>query len=186
MWRFLLISFAVLGWTFYELSGGADYAPAPNSLQAQGDPDRPEVPAPGEATPRAAPTHAGKEAVMTEPGAAEATAEALPVTLATPRTAPADRARPDQGAEGDASAIDAAIAAAMGEAPADAATRRRVKDGSVDLREGPGLSFDTVTRLSRGTEVAVVEDPGHGWLKVRLADGYRTGWLAEWLVTAPE
>jgi hypothetical protein len=33
MWRFILISFGFLGFAFYELSGGADYAPAPNSLQ---------------------------------------------------------------------------------------------------------------------------------------------------------
>ena len=33
MWRFMLLTFAFLGWSFYELSGGADYAPAPESLQ---------------------------------------------------------------------------------------------------------------------------------------------------------
>ena len=33
MWRFILISFGVLGFAFYELSGGADYAPSANSLQ---------------------------------------------------------------------------------------------------------------------------------------------------------
>lgn len=33
MWRFILISFGFLGFAFYELSGGADYAPSPDSLQ---------------------------------------------------------------------------------------------------------------------------------------------------------
>ncbi|HEY9040255.1 MAG TPA: SH3 domain-containing protein [Roseovarius sp.] len=33
MWRFILICFGFLGFAFYELSGGADYKPAPNSLQ---------------------------------------------------------------------------------------------------------------------------------------------------------
>ncbi|MCZ4353221.1 SH3 domain-containing protein [Roseovarius aestuarii] len=33
MWRFVLISFGVLSFAFYELSGGSDYAPAQNSLQ---------------------------------------------------------------------------------------------------------------------------------------------------------
>ncbi|SEK43238.1 SH3 domain-containing protein [Roseovarius nanhaiticus] len=33
MWRFIMVSFAFLGLAFYEVSGGADYAPAPNSLQ---------------------------------------------------------------------------------------------------------------------------------------------------------
>ena len=33
MWRFILISFGFLGFAFYEASGGADYAPSPDSLQ---------------------------------------------------------------------------------------------------------------------------------------------------------
>ncbi|MEB8389416.1 SH3 domain-containing protein [Rhodobacteraceae bacterium KMM 6894] len=33
MWRFILISFGFLGFAFYQLSGGADYAPSSNSLQ---------------------------------------------------------------------------------------------------------------------------------------------------------
>ncbi len=33
MWRFILISFGFLGFAFYQASGGADYAPAPDSLQ---------------------------------------------------------------------------------------------------------------------------------------------------------
>ena len=35
MWRFLVVCFAFLGVSFYVLSGGASYEPAPNSLQAQ-------------------------------------------------------------------------------------------------------------------------------------------------------
>ncbi len=33
MWRLILISFGFLGFAFYEASGGADYAPDPDSLQ---------------------------------------------------------------------------------------------------------------------------------------------------------
>jgi len=33
MWRFVVVSFAFLGFAFYEASGGSDYAPAPGSLQ---------------------------------------------------------------------------------------------------------------------------------------------------------
>jgi len=35
MWRFMLVTFVFLGWGFYEMSGGADYRPAPNSIQAR-------------------------------------------------------------------------------------------------------------------------------------------------------
>ncbi|MDX1786182.1 MAG: SH3 domain-containing protein [Roseovarius sp.] len=33
MWRFMLLTFAFLGFAFYQLSGGADYAPRADSLQ---------------------------------------------------------------------------------------------------------------------------------------------------------
>lgn len=35
MWRFMLLSFAFLGWAFFEMSGGADYRPSANSIQAR-------------------------------------------------------------------------------------------------------------------------------------------------------
>lgn len=34
MWRFILATFAILGWSFYTLSGGADYQPREGSRQA--------------------------------------------------------------------------------------------------------------------------------------------------------
>ncbi len=40
MWRFILVSFAFLGWSFYELSGGSDYAPRADSLQVHWDNNR--------------------------------------------------------------------------------------------------------------------------------------------------
>jgi len=42
MWRFVLVSFVFLGWAFYEMSGGADYRPAPGSLQADATRHSPE------------------------------------------------------------------------------------------------------------------------------------------------
>lgn len=199
MWRFLVISFAVLALTFYELSGGAGYEPAPNSIQARADLVRPKArpetgpPAPG------AQTLAEVEALMDQLNEAETKTEQVSVTLATARTdgigiLAGEASRPkaelleledvSPKPETDAS-IESAIAAAIGEARFEDEQLRWVKEGMVDLRTGPGLSFDTVTRLTKGTEVAVVEDPGHGWLKVQLVDGYQSGWLAEWLVTRP-
>ena len=47
MWRFVLVSFVALGWSFYVLSGGADYEPVENSIQVQSQIERPD-PAPAE------------------------------------------------------------------------------------------------------------------------------------------
>lgn len=41
MWRFILVTFAFLGFAFWEMSGGADYTPRDNSIQARAN--APEV-----------------------------------------------------------------------------------------------------------------------------------------------
>lgn len=208
MWRLVVIGFIVLGWSFYELSGGADYTPVENSIQAQ---SRLTAPPPALESPqaraeeeRARRTVAEVEATMGRMGQAEEDAERLTTTLASVRRdvasiiqSEAERPKaellelelPESVSRAPASGnpdIDAAIAAAMGEAVIEPDQLRWVKETVVDLRAGPGLSFDKVAQVTKGTEVAVLEDPGHGWLNVRVTDSYQTGWLAEWLVMEPQ
>lgn len=197
MWRLVLVSFAALAVTFYELSGGSDYAPAPNSIQARADLVRPKA-RPEPANPgRRARTLARVEAAMDGPDQPLAGTAALSVTLASARGGAQGRVEDGAGQSRAAApalastdqadpSIAAAIAAALGEAPIDPAQIRQIKEGLVDLRRGPGLSFARVATIPRGTRVGILQDPGHGWLKVRLIDGYETGWLAEWLLTAPQ
>lgn len=203
MWRFVLVSFVALGWSFYVLSGGADYEPVENSIQVQSQIERPD-PAPAETRQetmnRQLQTLAQVEAVMNGMEETEAETEELSVTLAATRTdgpgiieAEANRPKAelltmnisDRSFESQES-IDAAVASALGDPSVDPSQLRWVKEGMVDLRSGPGLTFDRVAQITKGTEVAVLEDPGHGWLNVRIVDSYETGWLAEWLVTEPE
>ena len=204
MWRFVLVSFVALGWSFYVLSGGADYAPVENSIQVQSKIEKPE-PEPEEDTRQAdlnrqLQTLAQVEAMMDGMEETEAETEELSVTLAATRSdglgvIEAEASRPkaellqmnidDRNFETQES-IDAAVSAALGDPSVDPSQLRWVKEGMVDLRSGPGLTFDRVAQVTKGTEVAVLEDPGHGWLNVRIVDSYETGWLAEWLVTEPE
>ncbi len=214
MKRFVVLSFVFLGFAFYVLSGGSEYEPVPNSLQAQAKlppEDRIGYRAPAEpdAQPESARTLAEVEAVIDGLSETEANTEELSLTLATARSdatglleAEANRPKaelltmdlpeetfeieirtePDETEE----AIDAAVAAALGEITFDDSQIRWVKETIIDLRTGPGLSFDRVTQVTKGTEVAILEDPGHGWLNVQLVDGFQTGWVAEWLLMKPE
>ena len=204
MWRFVVVCFFALGWLFYELSGGADYEPSPNSLQVRAELVRPKArPQPQQSTRRER-TLAQVEATMGQLEQAQAKTEKLSVTLAATRTdglsiieaettrpkaellalkLPPRQQAPDTATD---TAIDAAITSALGMPPADPARLRWVKQTVVALRSGPGLTFDNVAQIAKGTEVAILEDPGHGWLKVQVSGGYQTGWLAEWLLTAPQ
>lgn len=213
MWRFIVTSFALLGLAFYVLSGGADYEPAPGSLQAMADRPQPQ----GRTAPeRPAPPSrslAEIEATMDNLRRTEAKTETeeLPVTLAATRmdgagliAAEANRPKgellsldlPDDPmtmtrdiavdtlAEGNG--VESALAVALGQPRYESSDLRWVGETMVDLRAGPGLSFDTVTRITKGTEVVVIEDPGHGWLKVQVTGDYQTGWVAEWLLVEPD
>jgi hypothetical protein len=60
---------------------------------------------------------------------------------------------------------------------------RRVAGNSVNLRTGPGTAFGAITSLARGTEVIVLRDPGTGWIKLRVPETGRIGWMADRLLT---
>lgn len=216
MWRFVVICLAFLGVAFYTLSGGASYEPVPNSIQAQAKlaPEdrinyRPpaETDAAEDAARETARTIAQVDSSFENLSAAEDEAEQLSLTLASVATgaagifeAEANRPKaellmmdlPETGfevrtaADEANDAIDAAVAAALGEVTFDPSQIRWVKDNIIDVRAGPGLSFERVTQISKGAEVAILEDPGHGWLNVQVVDGFDTGWVAEWLLTEPE
>ncbi len=54
----------------------------------------------------------------------------------------------------------------------------------VNMRSGPGTGYAVLTRLGKGDSVEVLSDTGDGWLKLRVVDTDRIGWMADFLVTA--
>jgi len=199
MWRFVLISFIGLGFAFYELSGGSDYAPAPNSIQVHAKLIRPVARPEPRAPDRQARTVAQIEAMMDGTDQPDEETERISASLAAASAAAAsvieaEASRPKAelleldltGRVGSGGTIDDAIAAALGGTVPDPARLRWIKEPMVELRGGPGLSFDAVARVTKGTEVTVLDDPGYGWLNVRVTENNQTGWLAEWLLTAPQ
>ena len=59
---------------------------------------------------------------------------------------------------------------------------RKVKSSRVNMRQGPGKKFNVVAKLTRGTEVEVIRDNGDGWVKLRVLDSGRVGWMADFLL----
>lgn len=202
MWRFIIVSFAFLGWSFYELSGGSDYRPSANSIQARAllDNQRP-VARPLrvnviELARNGAPRHEvevtrtitslhdlgltmGEKVVVTLASAAEDVKPApIAVSLPTARvTTPA--VIPDTPEV----AMPVQEAVLEGETLAPALDMRQVSGNSVNLRTGPGTGFGRIASLKRGTEVIVLNDPGEGWIKLRVVETGRIGWMAETLLT---
>ena len=51
------------------------------------------------------------------------------------------------------------------------------------MRTGPGTNFSVMAQLRRGDSVEVLRE-SEGWLKLRVVESNRIGWMADFLVTA--
>lgn len=159
MARFITLTFLLLGWSFYEASGGAEFTGTADA--SHGAPllvgslhDVPEH----------------RLAHLTGTAAGAALADAAPDPLPVEVVA---RAHMD---------FDAPLGPVLATLPADAPVleapidMRAVDGGRVNMRSGPGTGHGVVAVLSRGDRTEVLEEDG-GWVRVRAADG-TAGWMS--------
>ncbi len=174
MGRFIIVTFLLLGWGFFELSGGMDFqAPAQkekplNALLEQVAEEERTVVARAEQTPATA------EII----GRAQAEEDRAQVTLASFSAADTSLATVLGAAAQTVTAESEAI-----EAAAVVADIRAVSGSRVNMRNGPGTNHQVLSQLLRGTEAEVLQEPGNGWVKIRVIDGGRIGWMAARLMT---
>lgn len=187
MKRFILLTFAFLGWAWYEMSGGADFhagstlASNEISEEVTGTEPRPEV-ARADTSALSLPRPAAKPAVG--------------ISLTSARRVPAsgDKVATLDAAvvKTDAAPADASLAKLLDEtlppeedSPTaadpqdDGPDLRRVTGSRVNLRNGPGTGFSVVTQLVAGDPVHVLSDPGDGWVKLRSVRNERIGWMSD-------
>lgn len=193
MARFILVTFAFLGWAFYEMSGGNEFEPASARLtNIKVDPLKPvEEPALADASKldgledqvtRVALNLNSVEDVLSGTGP-------RPAKLPQQTTEAVYENVPQQGESvaiiqslvdgADASNV-VQVSAAADDAPYDV---RSVSANRVNVRGGPGTDYNVVSRLVRGDEVEILEDSGNGWVLMRPMGGGETGWMADFLLT---
>lgn len=206
MVRFIVLTFALLGVVFYEMSGGADFEPASARLtDIRKDPLKPARFAERDPV-------ADLEANVTRVALNLTTVEDVLTGGATQPArnveplSPAPEARIEQVAfpaprnneiaaiipslvEGADSTTFGQFATINVEAGTDAgptqtsADIRSVTGTRVNVRGGPGTDFNVVTGLVLGDEVEVLEDTGTGWVQTRPLDGGPIGWVADFLLS---
>lgn len=178
MSRFILLSFAFLGWGFYEISGGADFKPAPRQEVKITTPDtivttvqpasKPNTPG-GETI-----LVASNDPVVPVPTVKRDLTQLLSKPTPTPvvQSSLADPATPSALTE--PKPAPEPIAAPV-EPPRDL---REVRPSRVNMRGGPGTQFGVLAKVSRGQQVVVLREPGNGWAKLRVVETGRIGWIA--------
>ena len=155
MLRFMTASFLLLGWTFYEASGGAEFAPPASAAS----------PAPVIATSRNDPRLLEAEfaSVRTEEAAPRAIPDPMPVEIVS-------RAVTDLGP------VAALPAAPETIAPQDTRAVFEVTGNGVNMRSGPGTSHGVIATLPLGAKADVIGSEGN-WNNIRLPDGTE-GWMS--------
>lgn len=197
MWRLMTATFAFLGWSFYALSGGGDYQPREGSRQAEALRQKADTVTGPSATATLAqdkidtvildavsmnrtdiaPGGLGglTEDMTARPIAASADGQADEVIR---WTATLNLAQPAATAPLDQ--IIATSAPAQQDVVRDI---RRITGDVVNFRSGPGTRYGVIGKLSRGTEVEVLETFDNGWLRMRAIDSDTVGWVIGSLVS---
>ena len=205
MWRFIIMTFAFLGWSFYEISGGADYQPREGSRQAvalQVEAERklaalsPNTMASMSPAPNAS-DNANVTRNLIDLTAIPAVTDrpAQPVRLSSQDLPSADTLADavDKRVANLSLAQPAAFAQAAGMAPVspenlpqpaqDPRDLRHITGTSVNMRTGPGTRFGVLARVTRDTQVEVLETYENGWLRLRVIDSSKVGWVSSKLVS---
>ncbi|MFW2544383.1 SH3 domain-containing protein [Primorskyibacter sp. 2E107] len=195
MYRVMVVTFGVLGWAWYELSGGSAYEPGTQSVAFLAPPTTFEEAAPArtervaQVITRSAPVseimaRPEPEVTRTAGMGTAGLADVSNLSLDLSRVAPGepDTAGDDETVQLIVTTLRDTAMAPVSEAVTRVASSidyRRVRGGVVNLRSGPGTTFDVVTQLFEGEEVEVMRDDGTGWVKLRaMAGNNEIGWMS--------
>jgi hypothetical protein len=207
MWRLMTATFAFLGWSFYTLSGGADYQPREGSRQAEALRQNAET-----GTPTSADAILAQDKIDTlvlgsvsmnssdlPPsgiGGLPEEMDARPISVSADAqsdnvirwTATLNLAKPAQLQPPAQSAVITEASAPTNTNPVRSveirqADLRKISGSNVNYRTGPGTKFGVLGKLPRSTKIEVLESFDNGWLRIRVVDSNRVGWVSGALVS---
>ncbi|MFT4960800.1 MAG: hypothetical protein ACI92Z_001885 [Paracoccaceae bacterium] len=203
--KFVFLSFIFMGWVFFELSGGGDFKPPVNPALTGSASTPLALPEPDEpinivttalvlpARTVVASAVMARDSERDEPAILVDLTETPPVTLVSLEQS-------SEGFGGLLADFDPNVirlsTTVVGETEEPApdiraeqelppADLRRISGTRVNMRHGPGTTYDIVARLKLGQEVEVLSESGTGWLRLRLVSDRTVGWISASLVSKP-
>lgn len=170
MRSFIAVTFLVLGWSWFELSGGADFQPGQHGVTMMA-----QVKTPAEPIPEVTRTALDLSSIL-KPEAAVAPAQDTPVLIKASVGGSDLITSPAPVETRLTNTLTVAALTAVVDVPD---VEYRVVSGTrVNLRSGPGTTHAVVAQLVRDQEVEILTDEGDGWVKLRALDGNDIGWMS--------
>lgn len=183
MWKYFVLCFFALGWAFFELSGGQDFEPQT-------------------ITPAVNVSSAAEVAeVIDREFDVENVAQAASTALrdinfdhSAELVTRADTFVPNQlWKVSTGSQLDSTIINDLDEIPMlspdetpDSDNIYTVAVNRANMRNGPSTRNGVVAKLERGTAVQVLPSQSGQWVKLRVVDTNRVGWISKTLLAGPD
>lgn len=172
--RFIFLSFAFLGWAFYEVSGGPDFQPRISAAIA--------------ATESAVPSSSTRRLEQPTASLRENRSETSETGLIVTRMVIADETVPGRGITTYTMSAtdvpnDRKLVFSLSTAEPSPEIRR-IKADNVNMRTGPGTEFVVVDNLAVDTRVKLLDGSVRGWVKLRSLDSGRVGWVKRRFLSA--
>ncbi len=203
MMRVIVITFAMLGWSFYVMSGGPDFEPRgtraeqPAQVASVSEPKPATVPAARveglvtNVAARAVPARVEPEPLVEENTAAVLSQiatdplsqfsafdeDGVSFTLASLEDGAAGLLQVETEVQDDVTPTSQVI-----EPEKDI---REISGTRVNMRDGPGTIYPIIAKATIGQRVEVLSESGTGWLRLRLLPGQSVGWISASLVRKP-
>lgn len=168
MGKFIIVSFLALGLAFFEFSGGTDFVPEQRIVVAKTE------------IANQTPVIQTTNVQVTRSNAASLTALNPAVTTVSLDTTPI--AEP-AAVEVAAPIIVEEPVVEIIETTANPLDIRAVGGSRVNMRQGPGTTFDVLDTLDAGTQTEVLEVNSDGWARIQVLNTGQVGWMAERLLT---
>ncbi|SHJ81115.1 SH3 domain-containing protein [Shimia gijangensis] len=198
MKRFILLSFIFLGWGFYEFSGGAEFEPEPPARLARyeaekvarDDAARKSEAAHKKAVAEAAKSQKSKPADVQLVSLDVSNTQSVLTGATNPNGATfipvAPRktlfSAPSPTPQGEVALISHPATEIADESVEEVAKAkvdlRKVRSARVNMRNGPGTQYSVLGKLKRGDQVTILQEPGNGWVKLKVVEGGRIGWIS--------
>ena len=164
MGKLIVGTFLILGFAFYELSGGGDFVPESQREQVAAA----EV---VEETTTPAVTRSNSATLIAVSAEAPAQADDAQIIQAVA-----------EAVDVEVTAEPEPVAEVIEEEPAPL-DLRLVAGSRVNMRAGPGTDYSVLDTLNGGTSTEVIEVNASGWARIRVTDTGQIGWMAERLLS---
>lgn len=185
--RFVFVALLLMGWAYWELSGGAGFAPETRVAAADSGvtvtrADTSSIDAPAAIAPLAAEPSTPETAesvAAAEPVRAEDEADLIEALVQDIESAPTFEENPLTATTTGPEAVpepepEPEIASTAAPGIADL---RVVTGNRVNLREGPGTSYGAIGQVVSGTILEVIETNG-GWAHIEVQGTSQSGWMS--------